>query len=216
VSSLVLVVLAPCAPFASPGGGDAAPPQDASAADAATSDAQALDGPAEPPGADANPGACAIDAVIAGSKDTAPLTDSTVPATTIDGYGYYGGGIAVISATCVRIYLAAITNAPMVRIGVYSNGASGPDDRRARATLMSPVVGWNVAPLDKPVSIGPGTAIWIGVVPSAGSIAIKVASNCSGPTSRRTNPAADGSLPDPFGGTGAPNAECGAAMYLSQ
>lgn len=99
------------------------------------------------------------------------------------------------TATVISMSYYVATASGMMRMGIYSNGASGPAALLAQTAEFTPVTGWNTRSVVTPVQLVAGT-YWLAFQPSNNTLTGRGAG--SGGTDRYRDKAYS-ALPDPFG-----------------
>jgi hypothetical protein len=198
----VLLLVAACTPF------DAATPE-------------APEGGATPPATGGSPPpamglaptvpGCAGEPLLIGS-DTIPQppNGANIGDNYMDAYGFKASRTAV--ASCAFLYLDRTPGPGTLRIAIYGDEGMTPGARRATATIMKPLAGWNGAKLDTDLSVLRDSTMWIAV---ASTTFLDIRSkNCS--TALRLRfVRTDGMVPDPFPPSHEAGDMCDAAMFLT-
>lgn len=176
-----------------------APLTDAGPNDSATLDVDQGDG-----------GVCSGPALV-GSATTNFTTTDTIAVGSADAYGYIVAASG--TARCAWVYLEPGDAGGQIQVGVYTD-SSGPNVRKAVATLSSPKVGWNSALLDVPYVATAGQTVWLAVLDTGAAIKDRVQNPCANSPLNVVSRAGISLFPDPFGGSPGGQA-CSASLYLT-
>jgi hypothetical protein len=159
---------------------------------------------------------CVDPTVIAGNSDITNRTTDNTPAPYIDAYEL--PVVTSARAGCAWIYLAA-TPPPAFQMGVYADAADGgPSTLLAQTNVTSPLLGWNAAPLDKPIDVKTGAPVWLGWTVTTGNVTVKVVNaGCTTPGVHTDKlDGGVGTLPTTFNVTSVDNTYCSPAAYLGK
>jgi hypothetical protein len=153
--------------------------------------------------------------LLVGSNDLTKTVEDSLAAGVFDTYGYVAAKDGI--ARCAWLYVSRVSTAGSFTMAVYANVAAttDPGPLLAQARITSVAVGWNAAPLDKPLTIAVGQTLWLGFAAEGEGGAIRPLDGCTTPLSNHVGEGLGGVPHDPFAFVDEYPANCSAAAYLA-
>lgn len=162
-----------------------------------------------------SPCGSATSPLLVGTNDISKTFEDGLSLDVFDTYGYVAVRAGV--ARCAWLYVSAVPSASAFGLAVYGDIAAttDPGPLLARARMTSVVVGWNVALLDKPVTVAVGQTLWLGFSAEGEGGAVRPLTGCATPLSNHVGEGLGGVPRDPFALVDEYPANCNAAAYLT-
>ncbi len=114
---------------------------------------------------------------LAGTTDLSALTADYIVGSALDVIRFTAqAGVA----RCAWIYLPTVDDSvSTVYLAAYDTDNGGnPSTLLGTATLAAPIVGWNNAVLDSPITLDAGETLWIGAVSPTGNLSVLDTAQC--------------------------------------
>ncbi len=152
---------------------------------------------------------------LVGSNDLTNTIDDRLAVGVFDTYGYLATTDGL--ARCAWLYASGVPISGAFTLAVYANDASTDDPAAllAKARLTSVAIGWNAAPLDKPVVVAAGQTLWLGFSGESEGGAIRTLQGCATALSNHVGEGLGAVPRDPFVLVNEYPTNCGAAAYLA-